>query len=329
MGFSLPKADVDRLLREAVAQERRGMDGRRLSAWLEESMNDVFFSFAPLDAKHDDSARYRLPFRPHIPRFMGQGVGGTISHTGRDRYSFDFSMPIGEPIVAARGGTVARVVDGFEEWSIDPKKPLRGNEVYVLHDDGTFAIYVHLHPGIPVGEGQRVAKGEIIGRNGQTGRAQFPHVHFTVHRRASRGSTESVPIRFRSPKPEGMVPQPGKWYGSPPKANARLQISGTGAPIPQDEWLELPRGGSVQLGVDVVDRSGRAKLVTAHPKTVYGVLTLFNLDVTPTGQLFARPTPGFEHSTKVGRKRGRLIVIHGERDDPVRAVRIVHVAIVD
>ena len=45
---------------------------------------------------------------------MDNGLGAA-THVGRQRYSFDFAMPVGTPVVAAREGTVVRVVDGYTQ----------------------------------------------------------------------------------------------------------------------------------------------------------------------------------------------------------------------
>ena len=42
-----------------------------------------------------------------------QGVNGRSTHRGTLCYSFDFKLAVGTPVLAARGGTIAAVVDHF------------------------------------------------------------------------------------------------------------------------------------------------------------------------------------------------------------------------
>ena len=52
--------------------------------------------------------------------------------------------------------------------------------------------------GVLVRVGQRVRRGQAIGRSGNTGLSSAPHLHFVVH--ANRGMRlESVPFRMFGP----------------------------------------------------------------------------------------------------------------------------------
>lgn len=156
----------------------------------------AYFAFAPVGAIHDDATRYRLPFPLEMPRLLTQGVNGHITHQGSEAYSFDFAMPGGSPVLAAREGTVARVRDGFTEGGLDSKYAMRSNDVLLLHADGTYGVYAHLSKGIPVREGQVVKQGDLIGHSGNTGLTAGPHLHFGVYKRDAPATTKTVPIRF-------------------------------------------------------------------------------------------------------------------------------------
>ena len=61
---------------------------------------------------------------------------------------------------AARAGIIMEVAGDFFDGGTDPKYQSRANAVRVLHDDGTMAVYAHLHPdSIQVAPGQRVKRG--------------------------------------------------------------------------------------------------------------------------------------------------------------------------
>ena len=166
-------------------------------------------------ATHSDSVRYRLPFEGWTPRLLLQGVGGAFSHGGAYRYSFDFRMPIGTNVLAARDGTVARVIDGFTRGGPDARFTDQANLITVRHADGTYGEYVHLDPGgILVKEGEQILAGQPLARSGSTGFTSEPHLHFMVWKATSNGRFETLPIRFDDGTQEGFVPRQDLWYGT-------------------------------------------------------------------------------------------------------------------
>ena len=197
--FSVPADATQRLLTLDVIDSRNDSNYRAASA--------VIFGEA-LPAP-DPSFHYDFPFGGDEPRRLVQGVDGGITHDGLSRYAFDFGMPVGTPVFAARGGTVLQVVDGFPEGGFDPKFTNRANLVFVLHDDGTIGGYGHFSAGIGVREGQIVAAGEFLGSSGNSGYSQGPHVHFQVSVQRFSLPAESIPIRFRG----DLVPVEGQAYG--------------------------------------------------------------------------------------------------------------------
>ena len=54
-----------------------------------------------------------------------------------------------------------------------------GNAVFIDHGYGLFTLYGHLS-SIQVEEGQRVVRGDVIGRSGVTGLAGGDHLHYTT-----------------------------------------------------------------------------------------------------------------------------------------------------
>jgi len=98
------------------------------------------------------------PFAGFAPRvFMHEGV--------------DFAIPQGTPIYAASDGVVAgaRPNGGYGNW------------IRIDHADGFATAYGHLSrfaPGIK--PGVKVARGELLGLSGNTGRSTGPHLHFEV-----------------------------------------------------------------------------------------------------------------------------------------------------
>jgi murein DD-endopeptidase MepM/ murein hydrolase activator NlpD len=164
-----------------------------------------------LDARHDANVRYWLPWAPSFRFEVGQAVGGTFTHSGKWRFAFDFWMPPGTPIRAAREGTVVRVVEDFSQGGIAERFKKRANLIFILHGDGTIARYLHLKPrGVHVEVGDRVAAGDLIGFSGNTGYSQDPHLHFDVFRVDEDLEWQTVDVRFATAAPEGFRPESGQ-----------------------------------------------------------------------------------------------------------------------
>jgi hypothetical protein len=174
-----------------------------------------------LPARHDDAARYAFPYGGSEPRLCVQGEHGRMSHWGR--IAFDFVMPVGTPVLAAREGIVFATIDGFDEGQPEAEFQQRVNLVVVLHADDTVARYGHLRRGIPVSEGDRVVTGQLLGYSGNSGYSTGPHLHFEVDVPEMHG-VESIPIRFVG----DAVPSAGQTY--PPTAEVPVTTSEAAPP---------------------------------------------------------------------------------------------------
>jgi murein DD-endopeptidase MepM/ murein hydrolase activator NlpD len=193
-------------------------------------------------ARHDDAARYRMPFGGTTDRVLSQGVNGRFSHKDQSRYSFDFAMPIGTPILAARSGRVVDVADGYTKSGTVGHFLREANAITILHEDGTFATYAHLDAGSGVRRGMHVAAGDLIGFSGNTGFSTGPHLHFSVWKAGFDGTTGTVPIRFHDGSPGGFVPAEAVAYR--PGCHARGRPCGAGElPASQPASLGAPAEG--------------------------------------------------------------------------------------
>jgi len=132
---------------------------------------------------------------------ISQGLDDSSTHSdSANRYAVDIAMPIGTPVLAARGGVVMDVEDNFRGGGQHDERFLpRANQVRILHDDGSMALYAHLQANsVRVRPGLRVAAGHWIANSGNTGYSSGPHLHFVVQ--LNTGMTlESLPFRFRRP----------------------------------------------------------------------------------------------------------------------------------
>lgn len=144
-------------------------------------------------------ALYILPFTPGDSYVMTQGNCGSDSHGGRFRYAFDFRMPIGTPVLAARDGIVHTVRDDRPDGT---RRVGDENFVFVWHEGNVLSRYIHLRQGgAAVREGHRVSAGDTIGYSGDSGRSAFPHLHFDVVDRCGEDGCRTTPAAFRNAEP--------------------------------------------------------------------------------------------------------------------------------
>src|SRR4029077_18666846 len=91
---------------------------------------------------------YVLPYAVGGSYFLDQGNCSPPGngHRGVTKFGYDFLMPIGTPIYAARAGVVTQAI----ESNFDGQVAATGfdNLVIIQHDDGTTTLYGHLtHDG--------------------------------------------------------------------------------------------------------------------------------------------------------------------------------------
>jgi hypothetical protein len=87
----------------------------------------------------------------------------------------DISAALGTPVKASNAGVVKMVDDHF----------FSGLGVILDHGLGLYTMYFHLD-SVKVKEGERVARGQIIGAVGKSGRATGPHLHWGAWLNGSR-----------------------------------------------------------------------------------------------------------------------------------------------
>jgi murein DD-endopeptidase MepM/ murein hydrolase activator NlpD len=147
---------------------------------------------------------YRLPFDETANYSLSQAFHGGFTHSDeQNRFAVDFSMPVGTPILAARGGVVMETSSDFDRAGTSKKYASRANFIRILHDDGSMAVYAHLKQnGVMVREGQEVTIGQLIGYSGNTGYSSGPHLHFVVQ---MNHGMRLVSIPFRMVGPDGFV----------------------------------------------------------------------------------------------------------------------------
>ncbi|MGL4321872.1 MAG: M23 family metallopeptidase [Paracoccaceae bacterium] len=112
---------------------------------------------------------------------------GPLTYDGHD--GTDFALPTraamaaGVAVLAAAPGTVKGMRDGVPDFAPAVEGKECGNGVVIDHGQGLETQYCHLRQGsVGVAPGDVVETGAPLGLIGQSGQAEFPHLHFTLRR---------------------------------------------------------------------------------------------------------------------------------------------------
>jgi len=175
--------------------------------------NSYGFSYSwiigSVDAKHDNTYIYALPYAKNKAFIVSQGFNGTVTHKGRSQYAIDFGMKEGTKVYSARDGVVVRTKEDSNIGGASKKFSSSGNYVTIQHNDFTLATYYHLKQyGVKVKVGQKVKRGHFIGLSGNTGYSTGPHLHFSVFKADSISRTKTIAIRFITKR--GVIDNPIK-----------------------------------------------------------------------------------------------------------------------
>jgi murein DD-endopeptidase MepM/ murein hydrolase activator NlpD len=151
---------------------------------------------------------YRLPWTAGQTFTCVQSNRGIVSHRGSEQFAYDFGMPLGTELRAARAGRVVRVVaehDGHGyHWP--------NNLVLIEHEDGTRACYAHIRKdGSRVRVGDEVVQGQVIALSGHVGNSMMPHLHFHI---TDPQKKSTIPITFSDVNQDRGIPRMFKRYTS-------------------------------------------------------------------------------------------------------------------
>jgi murein DD-endopeptidase MepM/ murein hydrolase activator NlpD len=149
------------------------------------------------EAVHNPPRPYRVPFGVGSTYLVSQAYPNRITHTTADsQYAVDIALPDGTPVYSAREGTVINARHDAFRGAIAAVMLDQANIIEILHDDGTIAVYAHLHwDSIRVRIGEQVVRGQYIANSGNTGFTSGPHLHFAVIRNAGVEDV-SIPVQF-------------------------------------------------------------------------------------------------------------------------------------
>jgi len=106
------------------------------------------------------------------PGAVGTGYGATGDMWGGGKHTGnDYPQPVGTPVYASLDGIVINTNPGADY----------GKTVELDHGDGYQTLYGHLSE-VLVSVGQKVTKGTVIAKSGDTGNVTGPHLHYEVRK---------------------------------------------------------------------------------------------------------------------------------------------------
>lgn len=125
---------------------------------------------AAADRYTDFSKAFDLPVKAPVSGVYGSSRSYNGKEFGSWHKGFDLAAPVGTPVKAPAAGVVRLVRNTF----------LTGNLVMVDHGAGILSLYAHMQEA-DVKVGQKVARGDMLGKVGTTGRSSGPHLHWGMY----------------------------------------------------------------------------------------------------------------------------------------------------
>ncbi|GAA0873240.1 hypothetical protein GCM10009117_23870 [Gangjinia marincola] len=159
----------------------------------------------------DPDFAYLLPYETGASFKLSQGYLSSGTHSAK--YALDFTMPINTTVVAARGGTVFKVIDEFDKTCYRPGCEDFNNVIRIYHEDGTIGEYAHINTNSAlVKPGDQVKANQPIAKSGNIGYSSGPHLHFEVAVPTING-TKTIPTKFEiSTNKQTELLTEGKYY---------------------------------------------------------------------------------------------------------------------
>lgn len=154
-------------------------------------------------------------------------------HSGHVGHDYGWTSKVkdatNQEIIAAESGTVLTAVDGY--GNTYPSNRIYGNYVVIAHSGGYFTLYGHLLKGsVCVKVGQKVSKGETVGRMGNTGYSCGTHLHFEVRSNGINSKASAIDP-FKVCRLEGNVV-----VSSTTLYPEKIKRRGVGTPVERDKY---------------------------------------------------------------------------------------------
>ena len=158
-------------------------------------------------------------------RIDDEGRGGAGDLTRNESF-----FTYGEPVYAVGDARVVSTLDDVPDNVplIEPPNSaftadtIIGNSVVLRLADGRYAAYGHLRPGsVRVRPGQRVRRGQMLARVGNSGLSGGPHLHFQLSDGPHPLASDGLPLEFRRFSLIGTVANVGEFLTGQGNADVR------------------------------------------------------------------------------------------------------------
>ena len=182
-----------------------------------------------------------LTSRPPASQTLGPPLRGGPWVAIYDSDSPEHWFGYGADVLAVADAAVASIGEGVAEPASlkegaahnVPLENAAGNYIALDLGDGRYAFYEHLKPGsITVKPGQRVRRGEVIGKLGFTGESTGPHLHFHVSDANAPLDAEGLPYALSSFRILGAYASIEDFAEGRPWASQATPAVGDGFPAP-------------------------------------------------------------------------------------------------
>jgi hypothetical protein len=167
----------------------------------------------------------------------------------------------GQPLIAVASGKVVIATDGAPDQPPpdNPEPPpageLTGNRVILRVGPGLYVTYAHLKPGsVRVHAGERVHRGQLLGRLGNSGNSATPHLHLQVQGTRSFLS-DGLPFVFNRFRLLGQITEPFSDENLGLRPNGNLPFARAHRPGPRRR--EMPLDLNVVRFPDARSAAGR------------------------------------------------------------------------
>ncbi len=131
-----------------------------------------------------------------------------------DPHRLSSYLSYGQPLIAAAAGKVVTARDEFPDQpppdnpTPPPFADLPGNHVTLRVGPERYLIYAHMQPGsVRVRVGERVRRGQVLGKLGNSGNSATPHLHLQVQTTRSFAS-DGLPFVFERFRLLGQITSP-------------------------------------------------------------------------------------------------------------------------